>query len=182
MSEGALPLTGALLALVGSLFYLTAAVGLLRLPDFYSRAHAPTKAATLGLLLCALGSSLVYGTEGNAFWLEKLLLMLFVLLTAPVSAQLLVRGAVARQIPQTSSTRGGCPLRDRSNGWRMPDLPKSQSKPKSKPGTIESDSQQKRPILRTTHNPRNEVVVRDLGPAPRQGNFASNRKTTFGIA
>ncbi len=48
MTEGALPLTGALLSLVGALFYLTAAVGLLRLPDFYSRAHAPTKAATLG--------------------------------------------------------------------------------------------------------------------------------------
>ena len=106
MTEGALPLTGALLCLVGSLFYLTAAVGLLRLPDFYCRAHAPTKAATLGLLFCALGSALVYGTHGAALWLEKLLLMLFVILTAPVSAQLLVRGAVARRIPQTSSTRG----------------------------------------------------------------------------
>ena len=106
MSEGALPLTGALLSLAGSLFYLTAAVGLLRLPDFYTRAHAPTKAATLGLLLCALGSALVYGTHDAAFWLEKLLLMLFVVLTAPVSAQLLVRGAVARRIPQMPGTRG----------------------------------------------------------------------------
>jgi multicomponent K+:H+ antiporter subunit G len=106
MSEGALPLTGALLSLAGSLFYLTAAVGLLRLPDFYTRAHAPTKAATLGLLLCALGSVLVYGNLDAASWLEKLLLVLFVLLTAPVSAQLLVRGAAARQVPQTPSTRG----------------------------------------------------------------------------
>ncbi len=106
MSEGALPLTGALLSLAGSLFYLTAAVGLLRLPDFYTRAHAPTKAATLGLLLCALGSVLVYGNHDATSWLEKLLLMLFVLLTAPVSAQLLVRGAAARRIPQTPSTQG----------------------------------------------------------------------------
>ena len=53
MSDGVLPLAGALLSLAGSLFFLTAAVGLLRLPDFYTRAHAPTKAATLGLLLCA---------------------------------------------------------------------------------------------------------------------------------
>ena len=102
MSEGALPLAGALLCLVGSFFCLASAVGLLRLPDFYSRAHAPTKAATLGLLLCALGSALVYGP----FWLEKLVLMLFVVLTAPVSAQLLVRGAAARRIPQAPSTRG----------------------------------------------------------------------------
>ena len=49
MSDGAFDLIGALLSLVGSLFFLTAAIGLLRLPDFYTRAHAPTKAATLGL-------------------------------------------------------------------------------------------------------------------------------------
>ncbi len=102
MSEGVIPLAGALLTLAGALFYLVAAVGLLRLPDFYSRAHAPTKAATLGLLFCASGSVLVYGT----FWLTKLLLMLFVLLTAPVSTQLLLRGAAARQVPETPSTQG----------------------------------------------------------------------------
>jgi len=106
MSEGVLPLVGALLALVGSLFFLTAAVGLLRLPDFYSRAHAPTKAATLGLLLCASGSAVVNGTDAMAVFLEKLLLMLFVLLSAPVATQLLVRGAVARRIPQTPNTQG----------------------------------------------------------------------------
>ena len=102
MSEGALPLVGALLCLVGAFLCLTSAVGLLRLPDFYCRAHVPTKAASLGLLLCASGSALVYGT----FWLEKLLLTLFVLLTAPVSAQLLVRGAAARRIPQAPNTHG----------------------------------------------------------------------------
>jgi multicomponent K+:H+ antiporter subunit G len=106
MSDGALPLVGALLSLAGSLFFLTAAVGLLRLPDFYSRAHAPTKAATLGLLLCASGSAVVTGTDAAALFLEKLLLMLFVLLSAPVAAQLLVRGAAARRISQTPSTRG----------------------------------------------------------------------------
>jgi multicomponent K+:H+ antiporter subunit G len=102
MSDGALPLAGALLCLVGAFLFLASAIGLLRLPDFYTRAHAPTKAATLGLLLCASGSALVY----ERFWLERLLLILFVLLTAPVSAQLLVRGAAARRIPQAPSTRG----------------------------------------------------------------------------
>ena len=106
MSDGALPLAGALLALAGALFFLIAAIGLLRLPDFYTRAHAPTKAATLGLLLCASGSVLLYGTQSDTLWLEKLLLMLFVVITAPVSAQLLVRGAVARRIPQIPSTQG----------------------------------------------------------------------------
>lgn len=106
MSDGALPFAGALISLIGSLFFLTAAIGLLRLPDFYTRAHAPTKAATLGLLLCALGSVLLYGTRADTLWLEKLLLMLFVVLTAPVSTQLLLRGAIARRVPQTPSTQG----------------------------------------------------------------------------
>jgi len=106
MSDGALPLAGALLSLAGSFFSLTAAIGLLRLPDFYTRAHAPTKAATLGLLFCASGSVLLYGTQSETLWLEKLLLMLFVVLTAPVSAQLLVRGAAARRVPQTPNTQG----------------------------------------------------------------------------
>jgi multicomponent K+:H+ antiporter subunit G len=104
MSEDALSIVGSLLSLAGALFFLTAAIGLLRLPDFYSRAHAPTKAATLGLLFCALGSTLVYGTRD--FWLEKLLLVLFVFLTAPVSTQLLVRGAAARGVPQAPDTHG----------------------------------------------------------------------------
>jgi multicomponent K+:H+ antiporter subunit G len=126
MSDGVPSLTGALLALAGSLFFLTAAIGLLRLPDFYTRAHAPTKAATLGLLLCASGSVLLYGTRSDTLWLEKLLLMLFVVLTAPVSAQLLVRGAAARHIPQTPSTQGTSTagsielLEDNGTGDRRP--------------------------------------------------------------
>jgi multicomponent K+:H+ antiporter subunit G len=106
MSDGALPLVGALLSLAGSLLFLISAVGLLRLPDFYTRAHAPTKAATLGLLLCATGSALVSGTDAAPLFLEKLLLMLFVLLSAPVATQLLVRGAAARRISQVSNTQG----------------------------------------------------------------------------
>ena len=106
MNEGVFAVVGALLALVGSLFFLTAAIGLLRLPDFYTRAHAPTKAATLGLLLCASGSVVLYGTRADPLWLEKILLMLFVVLTVPVSTQLLVRGAVSRNVAQAPATRG----------------------------------------------------------------------------
>lgn len=104
MSE-ALPLAGALLSLLGALLVLSAAIGLLRLPDFYTRIHAPTKAATLGLLLAAAGS--ILGQEGrSAFWLEEVLLVLFVCLTLPISTQVLVRGAAARGVPQTAGTRG----------------------------------------------------------------------------
>ncbi len=47
-----------LLLLLGSLSMLLAAIGLLRFPDFYSRAHAGTKAASLGAGLILLGAIL----------------------------------------------------------------------------------------------------------------------------
>jgi multicomponent K+:H+ antiporter subunit G len=111
MNDGFLAAAGAVISLVGALFFLSAAVGLLRLPDFYSRAHAPTKAATLGLLLIAAASILMYGESDAAFWLEEVLLVLFVLLTVPVSTQMLVRGAAARGIRQTRRTRGAPSVR-----------------------------------------------------------------------
>jgi multicomponent K+:H+ antiporter subunit G len=106
MSEGGLALTGSLLSLLGALLFLVAALGLLRLPDYYTRIHAPTKAATLGLLLVSAGSILLYEGRDATFWLEKVLLVLFVLITVPVSTQMMVRGAAARGVPHAPETRG----------------------------------------------------------------------------
>jgi multicomponent K+:H+ antiporter subunit G len=109
MSEDPLSLLAALLSLLGAFFFVSAAVGLCRLPDFYSRIHAPTKAATLGLMLLACGSASVHAARGEALWLEDLLLVLFVLLTVPVSSQMLIRGAAARRLPQCRDARGEAP-------------------------------------------------------------------------
>lgn len=109
MSSDVLRLVAALLALAGAFLFLSAAIGLLRLPDFYSRIHAPTKAASLGLLLIASGSIIVHANRGAAVWLEDLLLIFFVLLTIPVSSQLLTRGAAARRVPQSERTLGEPP-------------------------------------------------------------------------
>jgi len=106
MSDGIAAISSAVLSLFGALFFLAAVIGMLRLPDFYTRAHAPTKAATLGLLLTALGSIALHAERDAAFILEKLLLMLFVLITVPVSTQMLVRGAAARGVPQAPHTHG----------------------------------------------------------------------------
>ena len=109
MTESALPLLSALFSLAGSFLFLSAAIGLLRLPDFYTRIHAPTKAATLGLLLIALGSTLAHIGQESGLWLEDLLLIIFVLLTVPVSSQMLVRAAVARGLKQYEGTRDPLP-------------------------------------------------------------------------
>ena len=110
MSESIPLIIAAVCSLIGALFFLASAIGLLRLPDFYTRVHAPTKAATLGILFMALGSMIVHLGSGRATWLEDLLLVLFVFLTVPVSSQMLIRAGAARGLPQIEKTRG-VPLR-----------------------------------------------------------------------
>ena len=92
--------------LIGGFFFVFAGViGILRLPDFYTRAHSPAKAATLGLLLVALGSGVIYPGRDAAFWLERILLIVFVLISVPIGTQMLVRGATARGLPQSEGTQ-----------------------------------------------------------------------------
>ena len=77
--------------LTGALFVLLGAVGLQRFDDVFARMHASTKVVTLGLLLITGGAALRLGGPGDA---AKLLLVAALqLLTAPVSAHLVARGA-----------------------------------------------------------------------------------------
>jgi multicomponent Na+:H+ antiporter subunit G len=84
-------LVSAALLLIGSLFALVAAIGLLRLPDVYTRMHAASKAGTMGscLMLVALAvHASDVGTMSRA-----LAGVVFFLLTAPVSSHLLAKAA-----------------------------------------------------------------------------------------
>ena len=94
--SGLIVLLADLLALAGSLFFLISAIGLVRLPDFFCRIHAPTKAATLGVFL--LGSSAVVRSlaQGDFAWMEDLAILLFLFLTIPVSSQVLAHAARRR--------------------------------------------------------------------------------------
>ena len=89
-----------LLGLLGALFFLVSAIGLLRLPDFFCRIHAPTKAATLGVMLLGLGAILRSVVQGNLVWLEDLAILAFLFLTIPVSSQVLARAARSRDKAQ----------------------------------------------------------------------------------
>jgi len=108
MSELATPLelVAALLAFAGAFLFLAGAVGFLRLPDFYTRIHAPTKAASLGIPLMAFASMLLHLGAGFDLWIEDALIMLFVFLANPVSTQMLVWAAVARKIRPSADTLG----------------------------------------------------------------------------
>ncbi len=80
-----------LFVMVGAFFMTLAAIGVWRFADFYTRVHAPTKAATLGLFFLLFGTAIWQG-EG-VVWAKALLAVLFIGATAPVGAHLLTRAA-----------------------------------------------------------------------------------------
>ena len=88
----------AAMLVLGGVFALVGAVGMLRFPDFYMRLHAPTKATTLGIGGVLLASLLVKFGLGS-LGLHELLITLFVFITAPVSASLLAQAALHLRAP-----------------------------------------------------------------------------------
>lgn len=98
-------MSGALVALLlalGAGFVLLAAVGLLRLPDVYTRMHASTKPATLGVSLIV--SALALHTNDLGIAVRSCLVVLFFLGTAPVAAHRLGRAAYRAGVPRWSGT------------------------------------------------------------------------------
>ncbi|MGB5539294.1 MAG: monovalent cation/H(+) antiporter subunit G [Gammaproteobacteria bacterium] len=80
-----------LLILAGLFFYLAGSIGLLRLPDLYSRLHALTKADNLGLGLLVAGLAL--HTQDLLIMLKLILIWLAVLAASATSAHLIARQA-----------------------------------------------------------------------------------------
>jgi multicomponent Na+:H+ antiporter subunit G len=88
-----------ILILLGSLLSLFSAFGLVRLPDVYTRSHAATKSATLGVI-CVLTAAFVYFLMFEGYLSARLVLgILFVFLTAPVAGHLICRAAYRSQVP-----------------------------------------------------------------------------------
>lgn len=86
-----------LLLLAGGAFTLLGSIGLTRLRDFLMRVHAPTKVSTLGIGLLLIASMLLTLFGGGRIAVHELLITLFLFMTAPISAHLLVRAALKRR-------------------------------------------------------------------------------------
>ena len=79
-----------LMLLLGSGFRFLAALGIIRMPDVYTRLQAGTKAATLGAIAVILGVLF-----SHPEWAGKLILILFfILLTSPVGSSTIARSAL----------------------------------------------------------------------------------------
>jgi multicomponent K+:H+ antiporter subunit G len=83
------------LLLIGGVFSLVGAYGLAKLSDFFKRLHGPTKATTLGVGSILIASMLMLTSGRSGVSLRELLITLFLFLTAPVSAYLLAKAAMA---------------------------------------------------------------------------------------
>ncbi len=86
-------LVSAAFLLIGSAFALVASIGLLRLPDLYTRMHAASKAGTMGS--CLMLIALAIHTTDVGTMSRALAGVVFFLLTAPVSSHLLAKAAYA---------------------------------------------------------------------------------------
>ena len=82
------------LILVGASFTLVGSLGLIRLRDFYSRLHAPTKATTLGVGSLLVASALFFSFQEEGLSLHEILVTLFLFITAPVGAHLMAKAAL----------------------------------------------------------------------------------------
>jgi multicomponent Na+:H+ antiporter subunit G len=87
---------GGLLVFGAFLMFLTG-VGLLRMPDIFTRMHAATKSASLGVALLLLAAALFF--QETMVVTKALVTIAFIFLTAPVAASLLGRAAYARRTP-----------------------------------------------------------------------------------
>lgn len=115
------------LLVVGGLFGLLGSFGLLKLQDTMQRLHAPTKATTVGVGAALVVSMLAALTQGRFSW-HELLITLFLLLTAPITGNLLAKAHMhirmrKEELPPTGVTDDWATF-DRDGPSRLlPDLP-----------------------------------------------------------
>ena len=104
-------LVAIVLLLVGVAFDVLGCLGLVRLPDVYNRLQAATKCVTLGTCSILLGTAFYMG-GGTA--VKSLLCLMFVLVSSPVAAHAIARGAHRAGIRMWDGSVGDEYLEDKS--------------------------------------------------------------------
>ncbi|HUU14637.1 MAG TPA: monovalent cation/H(+) antiporter subunit G [Terriglobia bacterium] len=92
----------AALMIVGATFMLLAAVGIVRMPDLFTRMQTTTKAATLGIGCMLTSAAIYFGTLQVAA--RALAVIVLVFLTAPVAAHMIARAAYFIGVPLWKGT------------------------------------------------------------------------------
>jgi len=98
-----LEIAAAVAVLVGSGFGFLGALGLVRFPDLYTRIHASSKAGVVGAGFVLIGLALV--SFDFSIVLRSIVAILFLILTAPISAHLLARATYLLGVRPADITR-----------------------------------------------------------------------------
>ena len=105
------------LLIAAGIFGLIGSYGLLKLPDTITRLHAPTKATTLGVGSALIASMLYFLVfEGRLSW-HELLITMFLLLTAPITANFIAKAHMhlskgSVKLPETGTPRDWATFED----------------------------------------------------------------------
>ena len=94
----------ATLILIGSIIGFISAIGILKFPDVYTRAHAATKSSTLAVLLTLSGAFIYFWLTEGYFSVRLILGIVFIFITAPVAGHLIIRAAYRSGVPLDQST------------------------------------------------------------------------------
>jgi multicomponent Na+:H+ antiporter subunit G len=89
----------------GAAFMFVAALGVVRLPDVYTRMQAATKASTVGVVGMMFGVAALH--YDWSVTIRAVLVAAFFLLTSPIAAHAIARSALARGVPVAPGTRVG---------------------------------------------------------------------------
>ncbi|MCV2882154.1 monovalent cation/H(+) antiporter subunit G [Actibacterium sp. XHP0104] len=112
----------ALSLLIGSIFIVIGSVGLLKFNDPMTRLHAPTKVGTLGIGMLLLASILASIAKGDPS-MHELLIMAFLFVTAPVSANFIAKVCIHSRACKTP------PSPPRDGTWSTLDTPDGDGTP-----------------------------------------------------
>lgn len=89
---------------VGVFFIVVTAIGLIRLPDVYSRAHAASKSATLGVTTILIGVFLHFWLIEGHFNPRIILGIVFLFITGPIGGHMMSKAAYFSGVPLAKET------------------------------------------------------------------------------
>ncbi|WP_019025728.1 Na+/H+ antiporter subunit G [Colwellia piezophila] len=95
-----------ILLLIGGTFVLVGSIGLVKMPDFFMRLHGPTKATTLGMASLLTAAMVFFSTTQAGLSVKEILISLFLLLTAPISAYMMIKSAIHHKLDSIERTQG----------------------------------------------------------------------------
>jgi multicomponent K+:H+ antiporter subunit G len=95
-----------ILLLIGGCFVLVGSIGLMKMPDFFMRLHGPTKATTLGMASLLTAAIIFFSHGDTGLSVKEILISLFLLLTAPISAYMMIKSAIHHKLRSIERTQG----------------------------------------------------------------------------